>query len=263
VDGFRCDVAPNVPLSFWEEARAALQKVNPQVIILADAGAKPELLTNAFDVDSSWGMNYMVGGVINGQQPANYIGEFWKRSNEQFPEHALHLRFSDNHEQTRAVARYGVAGALAAQVLMMTLDGVPMLYNGMEVGDATESEDPALFEKLPIFWNPGGRPPLRAIYRDLIKLLKSNPAFYNGIVEWLDNSATNQVVSFVRRDASDEFLVLINFSTSQARGSVDMADSDGFKPVGIGGQPAPFDTTPPDFKLPGYGWCIFHRSVTK
>jgi glycosidase len=263
VDGFRCDVAPNVPLNFWEEARAALEKVNPQVIILADAGAKPQLLTNAFDVDSSWGMNSIVTAVMNGQQPANYIGELWKRANEQFPDHALHLRFSDNHEETRAVVRYGIAGALAAQVLMMTLDGVPLLYNGMEVGDATESEDPALFEKLPIFWNPSGRPPLRAIYRDLIKLRKNNPAFCSGTVEWLDNTATNQVVSFVRRDANDEFLVLINFSTSRVNGSVDLQDADGFQPVSIGGQPAPFDVSIPDFKLESYGWYIFHRSITK
>ena len=36
--------------------------------------------------------------------------------------------------------------------LMFTLDGVPLLYNGMEVGDTTESGAPALFEKLPVFW---------------------------------------------------------------------------------------------------------------
>ena len=41
VDGFRCDVAPNVPVDFWEAARTELEKINPQVIILADAGAKP------------------------------------------------------------------------------------------------------------------------------------------------------------------------------------------------------------------------------
>lgn len=263
VDGFRCDVAPNVPLDFWEEARAVLGKVNPQVIMFADAGAKPELLTNAFDVDSSWGMNYIVGAVMNGQQPAGYINELWKRTNEQFPNQALHLRFSDNHEETRAVARYGMNGALASQVLMMTLDGVPLLYNGMEVGDATESADPALFEKLPIFWNPSGRPPLRAIYHDLIKLRKDNPAFYDGTLEWLDNTATNQVVSFLRRDAKDEFLVLINFSTSEVGGSVDIDDADGFKPISIGDQPIQTDTTLPDFKLESYGWCIFHRSITK
>jgi cyclomaltodextrinase len=263
VDGFRCDIAPNVPLDFWEEARAALHAVNPQVIILADAGAKPELLTNAFDVDSSWSMNYLVGAVMNGEQPASNIGELWKRANDRFPDRALHLRFTDNHEQTRAVARYGITGALAAQVLMMTLDGVPMLYNGMEVGDATESEDPALFEKLPIFWNPSGRPPLRAIYHDLIKLRKTNPAFYNGTVDWLDNTATNQVVSFVRSDDKNQFLVLINLSTSQVMGTVDMENAGDFKPVNIGDQSVPADTDLPDFKLPAYGWCIFHRSIAK
>jgi glycosidase len=263
VDGFRCDIAPNVPLDFWEEARAALEKVNPQVIILADAGAKPELLTNAFDVDSSWGMNYLVGAVMNGQQPASYIGEMWKRADEEFPDKALHLRFTDNHEQPRAVARYGLNGALAAQVLMMTLDGVPMLYNGMEVGDATESGDPALFEKLPIFWNPSGRPPLRAIYRDLIQLREHNPAFTSGTVNWLDNTAASQVVSFTRSDSKDEFLVLINFSNGEVNGSLNTADLDGFKPVSLGDQPAPADTALPDFKLGSYGWCIFHRSISK
>lgn len=263
VDGFRCDVAPNVPLDFWEQARAALEKVNPQVIILADAGAKPELLTNAFDIDSSWSMNYAVDTVMNGLQPADYIGESWKHTDEQFPERALHLRFSDIHEETRAIARYGMAGALAAQVLMMTLDGVPMLYNGMEVGDATESEDPALFEKMPIFWNPSGRPPLRSIYRDLIKLRKHNPAFYSGTMQWLDNTATNQVVSFLRHDDKDEFLVLINFSSIKAEGSISMDNADGFQSVNIGDQPPPIDTSLPDFKLQSYGWCIFHRSISK
>ena len=30
-----------------------------------------------------------------------------------------------------------------------------MLYNGMEVGDASPSTGPALFEKVPIFWPSG------------------------------------------------------------------------------------------------------------
>lgn len=263
VDGFRCDVAPNVPLDFWEEARTALEKVNPQVIILADAGARPELLTNAFDVDSSWNMNYAVDTVINGLQPATYISDSWAHTDKQFPDRALHLRFTDNHEETRAVARYGMNCALAAQVLMMTLDGIPMLYNGMEVGDATESEDPALFEKMPIFWNPSGRPPLRSIYRDLIKLRKHNPAFYDGSVEWLDNTAGNQVISFVRHDEKDEFLVLINFSSSDLQGSIAIQDANGFAPISIGDQPVPIDTSLPNFKLGSYGWCIFHRSIPK
>jgi hypothetical protein len=53
--------------------------------------------------------------------------------------------------------------ALAAQALILTLHGVPLFYDGMEMGDATESGDPAIFEKMPVFWHPGGLPPLRDI----------------------------------------------------------------------------------------------------
>jgi len=59
----------------------------------------------------------------DGTQPASYISDSWQHTYQQFPDQALHLRFTDSHEQTRAVARYGMAGALAGQVLMLTLDG--------------------------------------------------------------------------------------------------------------------------------------------
>jgi glycosidase len=263
VDGFRCDVAPTVPVDFWEAARTELEKINPDVIILADAGAKPALLSKAFDVDSSWGMVYTLDKVMSSVEPAYYMRESWEHTDQQFPKGALHLRFTDNHEVTRAVARYSVNGALAAQVLMLTLDGVPLFYNGMEVGDATESTDPALFEKMPVFWHPGGRPPLRDIYRDLIKLRKQYAAFYNGDVVWLQNTAPGEIVSFERQDAKDEFLVLINLSSRRVTGSVELSNMEGFVPVNINGTPNPVDTLLPDFSLTGYGWYIYHRTVTK
>src|ERR1700677_4498639 len=50
VDGFRCDVASMVPTDFWVQARAALDKVKPDIMMLAEAN-KPELLATAFDID--------------------------------------------------------------------------------------------------------------------------------------------------------------------------------------------------------------------
>jgi glycosidase len=252
-----------VPDDFWDEARTELEAINPQVIILADAGAKPELLSKAFDVDSSWSMLYTLDAVMSGVEPADYIKDSWEHTYQQFPEGALHLRFTDNHEVTRAVARYSVNGALAAQVLMLTLDGVPLFYNGMEVGDATESADPALFEKMPVFWQPGGRPPLRDIYRDLIKLRKQYAVFCNGDVTWIQNTASEEVVSLLRQDANDEFLVLINLSSRHVTGSVQLSNAEDFEPVNISGSPNPVDTHLPDFNLGGYGWFIYHRSVPK
>ena len=81
------------------------------------------------------------------------------------------MRFSDNHDERRAIARFGEKGALAAQALAFTLDGVPMFYNGMEVGDTTESGYPALFEKMPIFWdNRIRRPEFPRFYKSMIEL---------------------------------------------------------------------------------------------
>ncbi len=263
VDGFRCDVAPTVPVDFWEAARDELEKINPQVIILADAGAKPELLSKAFDVDSSWGFVYTLDGVMSSIVPVSYLKESWELTSKQFPKGALHMRFSDNHEQTRAVARHGMEGALAAQVLMLTLDGVPLFYNGMEAGDATESADPALFEKMPVFWHPGGRPPLRNIYRDLIKLRKKYAALYSGDVAWLQNTAATDVVSFLRKDQKDEFLVLINLTSHRATGSVELSNAEGFEPVKISDRPVPVDPLLSGFSLNGYEWFIYHRAIRK
>ncbi|HEY1490158.1 MAG TPA: DUF3459 domain-containing protein, partial [Verrucomicrobiae bacterium] len=123
---------------------------------------------------------------------------------------------------------------------------------------------PALFEKMPVFWQTPGRPPLRSIYRDLIKLRRQNPAFYSGEVNWLENSTPADVISFIRRDDKDEFLVLVNLSNQRVTGTVELPGADGFEVVNIDGRPKPsVDTVLPDFNLGGFGWFIYHRPVPK
>jgi glycosidase len=263
VDGFRCDTAYTVPVDFWEEARVELERVNPQVVIITDSGARPPLLSKAFDLDYSGNLYETLDRVISGEQPASLLADSWKHTQEQFPKDALHLRFTDHHNMARATVRFGLAGALAAQTFVLLLDGVPLFYNGMEVGDATESADPALFEKAPVFWQPGGRPPLRSIYRDLIKLRKEHEAFVNHDVTWLTNSAPDGVVSFLRQDAKDQYLVVINFSSRRVTTTVDLPEGGGWEPVKISGHADAVDVVPPDFHLNGYGWFIYHRPVGK
>jgi glycosidase len=263
VDGFRCDTAFTVPIDFWESARVELEQVNPQVVIITDSGAKPALLSKAFDMDYSGNLYSTLNEVMRSQSPANNLQESWSHTQQQFSKGALHLHYTDHHNETRATVRYGMNGALAAQVLMLTLDGVPLFYNGMEVGDATESADPALFEKMPVFWHPGGRPPLRDIYRDLIKLRKQHAAFISDGVSWLTNTAPVDVISFLRQDAKDEYLVLINLSSRSVTGSVEVPEAGDFEPVKIAGWANPVDITLPDFHLNGYGWLICHRTISK
>lgn len=37
VDGFRCDVSDGIPLDFWETARDRLEKIKPDVGMLAES----------------------------------------------------------------------------------------------------------------------------------------------------------------------------------------------------------------------------------
>jgi glycosidase len=259
VDGFRCDVASNVPTDFWEQVRDRLTRVKPDFMMLAEA-SKPELLTNAFDIDYSWPLLATLNQVLLHGAPASDLRHCWENSLKEFPKGSLHLRISDDHDEARAVSRYGVNGALAASALMFTLDGVPLLYNGMEVGDATESGDPALFDKLNIFWNPKERPPLRSIYHDLIQLRKDYPALTNDRLVWLANDADTSVVSFLRLDARDEFAVVINLSNRPVAGSLQVSNAAEFKPVkisGLGGRAGDL----PHFQLDAFGWRIYHRTV--
>ncbi len=262
VDGFRCDVAYAVPTYFWEEARAELSKIKPDIMMLAEA-SKPELLTNAFDIDYSWPLLATLNNVITHDAPATEIEKTWGESIQEFPRRALHMRISDDHDEARAVARFGVEGALAASALMFTLDGVPLIYNGMEVGDATESGDPALFYKLPIFWHPKERPPLRSIYHDLIEMRKHYPALTCGQLVWLTNSDPSKVVSFMRQDDKDEFVVVINFSNRPTTGTLAVDEAPEFKEVAIGGLPGAASDNLTRFQLDGFGWRIYHRNVMK
>ena len=260
VDGFRCDVASNVPTDFWEQARAQLGQVKPDLMMLAEA-SKPELLTNAFDIDYSWPLLATLNQVLQHSAPASDVRATWEENLNRFPKGALHMRMSDDHDEARAVARYGLNGALAASALMFTLDGVPMLYNGMEVGDATESGDPALFDKLTIFWSPKERQPLRTIYHDLIRLREAYPAFTNDRLIWLDNDHQSQVVSFLRLDDSNEFVVVINLSNRPVAGALKVLNAAEFKPVKIAGLPDGPQGDLPRFQLDGFGWRIYHRAV--
>jgi cyclomaltodextrinase len=226
LDGFRCDVAGMVPTDFWEHAREELEKVKPDIMMLAEWHS-PELVAKAFDLDYSWPLHSKLTEVFeNGTAPASDLRKEWDEERRMYPQGALHLRFSDNHDEKRAIARFGERGALAASALMFSLDGVPMLYDGMEVGDTTESGAPALFERLPVFWQIGERrPEFAAFYRMIIPLRRAHAALRQGETEWLTNSDPDRVVTYARRSCEEEFLIAINCSNREYKGRMQVGGS--------------------------------------
>ena len=134
------------------------------------------------------------------------------------------MRFSDNHDEKRAIARFGERGAMAASVLVFTLDGVPMLYNGMEAGDTTESGAPALFEKLPVFWTIAERrPEFPKLDAQMIALRRSHTALQQSETIWIPNADPDRILTFYRRGGGEKFLVAINCSSRPFFGTIEAA----------------------------------------
>jgi glycosidase len=255
LDGFRCDVAGFVPTDFWETARAEVDKIKPDTIWLAESEA-PDLLAKAFNLDYSWAHHATLADVLFGVKPASEIRKTWEADHAKNPRGALRMRFSDNHDERRAIARFGEKGALAAQLLAFTMDGVPLVYNGMEAGDTTESGAPALFEKLPVFWQfAERRPEFPKFYKAMIGLRKNSVALRRGDLRWLRNSDEARVLTFMRTSGAEEILVAVNmtnapfFGTVEAAGNFDeITPNIVVKSVGL-----------PGLSLDAFGYRIFRR----
>ena len=273
LDGFRCDVAGEVPTDFWENARSELEKIKPDMVMLAEAH-KAELLVKAFDLDYSWPLHSVMTNALQGRARASELRDEWDKEVKEGPRGSLHMRFSDNHDERRAIARFGEPGALAASAFVFTLDGVPMLYNGMEVGDTTESGAPALFEKLPVFWPIAERrPEFPRFYKQITALRRSSEALRRGSLEWLRNSDESRVVTYMRRTPNEEVLVAINLSNHPFVGSVEGVSGTPFLDVTPDvGKPLPPDAPAPaqaarkrPVELPGlsldaWGYRFYRRA---
>ena len=111
IDGFRFDVAGEVPTDFWVEARKEIENLKP-VLFLAEA-SKPELMVEAFDVDYAWPMKDVFGAIAatkgvnsyakaKGQtlpkSNAQAIPELLERQKKEYPKGAIHMQMVTNHD---------------------------------------------------------------------------------------------------------------------------------------------------------------------
>jgi glycosidase len=220
LDGFRLDYASGVPTDFWEAVRPELDRVRPGLALLGESD-DPVLMRKAFDIDYAWDFYHAMSDALAGRKPASTVREVWERAEAKYPRGALRLRFSDNHDQLRTTGQAGLPAALAASAVMFTLDGAPLLYNGMEVGDGTESAAPGLFERAPIAWEMAERRPhVAPYYRALAALRRAHAALTRGAVRWLGNGDETRVLSYERSAPGESLVVAVNLSSQAYSGTV-------------------------------------------
>ena len=214
IDGFRCDVAGLVPVSFWERAREALEAVKPDIGLLAEA-YQSALMSKAFDLTYDMPWYRRLKKIIRGGAAAEVLWSEHRRFEREFPTRAQRMRCIDNHDQKRAVDIFGEKGSLAAAALLFTSEGAPLIYSGQEIGDNAPSRAPALFERYPIDWEHPKHGFLET-YRELIALRRELPELRAGSTHELD-SGTAPAVAFLRELEERRVLVGVNLSDQTIR----------------------------------------------
>lgn len=178
VDGFRCDMACEVPVDFWRETLPQFRKEYPGVYFLAE-GEDPGLHEDAFDASYAWELHHLLNDIAQGKKGIPDLQAYIAKDSAAYPSEAFRLMFTSNHDENSWAGtefeRMGDA-AEAMAVLTFTLPGgQPLIYTGQEMGWNHRFE---FFEKDPVpAWEENS---FTDFYRKLINIRHDNPALAAG-----------------------------------------------------------------------------------
>jgi alpha-amylase len=149
VDGFRCDVAMEVPLNTWQVLRQEMHSLNPDSFLLGEVwdmnarnltkwydGAFDALFNFPLYSDLAGSNNVSQDSLLAGVQRPDMVGLTLLAENKLFPPGYEIVQFLNNHDTNRVLSDVGndMERARTAATLLLTLPGTPMIYYGEEIG---------------------------------------------------------------------------------------------------------------------------------
>ncbi|TAF98413.1 MAG: hypothetical protein EAZ47_00365 [Bacteroidetes bacterium] len=212
IDGFRCDVAMEVPASFWSKCIKTLQQTKP-LFMLAE-GDDAWLHEAGFNASYCWEYFAMSKRVAMHERPAFALDSVLTKYKNTYPANFMKLYFTSNHDENSwNKADYAtMPGAIHAPFAVLTFtlpNSLPLIYSGQEepVADSI-----SFFYKDAIPFKNYNRAPF---YQKLIQLRNSIPALAydaNGYKVGLADGKDNVVYAFVREAGNSKVLVVVNLS---------------------------------------------------
>ena len=210
IDGFRCDVAADVPTDFWKECITQLRKIK-NVFMLAEAD-KPELHLAGFDATYGWRIMEPMINVVSGKRTLAQLDTVINKSIEAFPKNAYRMFFTTNHDwnswEGTEFERYGDAYKALAVFTQTMYQSIPLIYNGQEIPNKKRLK---FFVKDPIEWR--NKLEMAPFYNTLLHLRKSTPALaadasYTKLVTANDIA----IFAYVREKQGHKVVVILNLS---------------------------------------------------
>jgi 1,4-alpha-glucan branching enzyme len=220
IDGFRCDVASNVPTDFWQDAIPKLRKVK-NLFMLAEAW-QPELMkTNLFDMCYGWEAHHIMNRIAKGENTVADWDKNIKDNSKKYEANDILMNFVDNHDENSwngtMKSRLGNAEEAMTALSYLT-PGMPLVYSGDEYG---LDKSLKFFEKDSIPKTKGKQWEWRV---KLGKLKNENSALSGGknpaSYTRISTSDDAKIVAFERAKGAKKVIYLGNLSKEETAFSV-------------------------------------------
>ena len=220
IDGFRCDVAGNVPLDFWQQAIPQLRR-EKNIFMLAEAW-EPELLKDGlFDMAYGWEAHHTMNRIAQGKNTVKEWDAYIKKVNKDYEADDILMNFVDNHDENSwngtIKGRLG-KGEEAMTALSYVMPGMPLIYSGNEYG---LDHSLKFFEKDSIPKTKGKDWELRA---KLGKLKAENPALNGGKnkakYSRIKTDDETNILAFIREKNGKKVVYIANFSNKPINSKV-------------------------------------------
>jgi len=223
VDGFRCDFAssPEIPTSYWQAAIPEVKnhKSNKTIYFLAEADIVQDvtrLLSVGFDYDYAWNFQESQLAAFG---PAGTSGENLRSRCESFVNASKNasmqrMVYLTNHDVSyndggkNLITLYG-ANRHALTVLEFTLFGMPLLYNGQEIGCVQTLN---YFTDEKINWNSIDAK-MKNTVRTLIALRHSQAALADKVEPYFHTTDNAGVLAYTKTSGTSRVLVVINLNS--------------------------------------------------
>ncbi len=213
IDGFRCDVAWNVPANFWQKSIPQLKKMK-NVFMLAE-GDSTYLPKSGFDAVYPWHMFKMMEKVAKGEKSALALDSINKENEVLYPKNTIQMYFTSNHDENSwNHADFGTFPGLVHTpfaVFSQTMkNSIPLIYSGQEEPVLRALE---FFEKDPITFKNFER---EKFYKTLLNLRKRNEALSaNSSFRKIAAGDEKAIYAYVREKGNKKVLVILNFSKNE------------------------------------------------
>ena len=269
-DGYRLDFAYGPSHDFWVDFRRACREVKPDCWIFGEVVHTPELqlsyagiMDGTLDFHLAWAMRETFALE---RMPLAEFEAFLAAHEAFFPPDYSRPSFLDNHDMSRFLymARDNKDKLKLAALILYTLSGPPIVYNGTESGVSQERPMQQgkryVFEeaRLPVKWGADADAGLQDYFRRLAGLRRAHPALWQGSRRLVHLDGSEGTYAYLRRDEKDQVLIAVNLSPKAHTLTLEIGLSGRIKD-GLSGSIVQSKDGKTFLEIPAYGGAFVSR----